>query len=190
MSKYCSKCGTKLEDTDEFCSNCGASLNKSSFIESQKNSLYEYKKLIFIVIGVIVILFVGVMLMGSMGNGVPLVHADFEAFEMDIPEGSTFEIYKSFSDSIIYENNGKYSEDIDGMMVSTNSIDTSVAHKLIDESDDMKLYTVDENSFVGKNGGTDYYQLLCQKDGLYFELSGKNPDLLKQVSKTIEVTNT
>ena len=45
MSKYCSKCGTKLEDTDEFCSNCGASLNKSSFIESQKNSLYEYKKL-------------------------------------------------------------------------------------------------------------------------------------------------
>ena len=37
MGKYCSKCGTKLEDNEEFCSNCGASLKKDTSAKSQKN---------------------------------------------------------------------------------------------------------------------------------------------------------
>ena len=190
MGKYCTKCGTKLEDTDDFCSNCGASLNNETFAKSQKSTYPDYKMLIFIAIGVIVILFVGIMLFASMGSGIPLVHADFEAFEMDVPEGSNIEIYQTFSDTILYENNGAYSEDISTMTASVNPIDTTIADRLVEENEDMTLYKVNEDSFVAKNKGTVYYELLCQKEGIYFKLGGTNPDLLKEMSKTIELKNT
>lgn len=190
MSKYCTKCGTKLEDTDDFCSNCGTSLNNSGFAQSQRNSSPNYKMLIFIAIGLIAILFIGAMLLSSMGSGIPLVHADFEAFEMDVPEGSNIEIYQTFSDSIIYENNGAYPEDISTMTVSTEPIEPTLATVLVEENDDMALYKVNENSRLVKEIGTVYYELSCQKDGIYFNLGGTNPDLLKEISETIELKNT
>ena len=190
MGKYCSKCGTKLEDNEEFCSNCGASLKKDTSAKSQKNPSFDSKKLIFVAIGVIIILIAGVILLGGVVNSVPLEHADFEIFEMDVPEGSDFQIYKSFSNTIIYSNHGQYSEDMGGIAVSTEPFDDSIIGKLVESNENMKLYKVDENSFIGKNGGSDFSELVYQKDGLYFHLDGSNPALLKKVAETIELKST
>ena len=88
MGKYCSKCGTKLEDNEEFCSNCGASLKKDTSAKSQKNPSFDSKKLIFVAIGVVIVLFMGIILIGSMGTGIPLEHSDFGIFEIDTYGGT------------------------------------------------------------------------------------------------------
>lgn len=185
---YCSNCGAKLEDSDEFCSECGTALNVSNQLKTQKNTNFDSKKLIFIAIGIVVILFVGFLLVGSMGTGVPLETVDFEIFEISLPEGSNFEQYNSMGNLMpIFENTGAYSEDISGITISDKPIESGVASDLIEEKDNMKLYTVDENSFIGKNGGTGFYSLMCEQDGLYFKLDGENPNLLKEVAQTIVV---
>lgn len=48
---FCSKCGNEIKEGERFCSNCGKSVNR---IEKNKNSNNFNKKIIFVVLGIIV----------------------------------------------------------------------------------------------------------------------------------------
>lgn len=183
---YCTQCGEELDDSASFCSKCGESLNDTTAIEPRKN-IIPNKKLIFVAIGVVIVLFMGIILIGSMGTGIPLEHSDFGIFEIDIPEGSNFEIYSSFSSAIIYDNNGKYSEEISGLSVHSKYHDPNVASELVEESDNMKVYQLAKG--LREKSDDNFYEVLYEQDGLYFDLSGENLDLLKQMANTIVVKN-
>lgn len=63
MAKYCSKCGAKLDDSDEFCCECGEKINKT-----QDNHLTINKKIIYIFIAIVIIAILGIFAYGSITN--------------------------------------------------------------------------------------------------------------------------
>lgn len=97
MTKYCGNCGTKLVDKQKFCGNCGAAVttdikvntttddksnihkNKNSYTEPNENKRWErveqpkktrgFLKIFLIILGVLVISFIGLMYLGSKFNG-------------------------------------------------------------------------------------------------------------------------
>lgn len=185
---YCTECGNENNDSDKFCSSCGNPLNSTKTTELPKISLDNHQIIIIALIAVIILLFVGILSTGFLTPKIPLSTADFGYFEMGIPEGSSFNQVESIGHLMPqYENTGKYSEDFGLVSYSAKPQETNVASDLIEENDNMKLYEL--NKGLQEKSGKNYYELLYEKDGMYFDLSGENPDLLKQAAETIVVKN-
>ena len=192
---YCTQCGNENDDSSKFCSSCGEPLdNNNTTALSNKTTtlpninLNNHKIIIIGLIAVIILLFVGILSTGIFTPNIPLQTADFGYFEMGIPEGSSFDQVNSMGNLMPqYENNGKYSEDFGLISFSTKPKETGIASDLIEENDNMKLYQISKD--LRDRSGKNYYELLYEKDGMYFDLAGENPDLLKQVAETIVVKN-
>lgn len=189
MSKiYCSKCGSENDSSDKFCSSCGKPLNNTKTNELPKINLDNHRIIIIALVAIIILLFIGILSTGFLTPKIPLQTTNFGQFEMGIPKGSNFNQVESIGHLMPqYENNGKYSEDFSLISYSTKPKETGIASDLIEENNNMKLYQLSKG--LRDNSGKNYYELLYEKNGMYFDLSGENPDLLKQVAETIVVKN-
>lgn len=187
---FCSQCGSEHNDSDSFCEKCGKPLINTKPTTIQKNKSSNDKLIILALIGVIILLGVGILASGVLTPKIPLKHMDFGVFEIDVPEDSDFQQYDSVSvlnyHSAVYSNKGFNSEDFSTISVSTKSIENNVP-VLVEQTGNMKLYKSNDMQ-VSKFG--EEYNLILEKNGFYFSLSGSNKDLLKEVAETIVVKNT
>ena len=186
---YCSECGSEHDDSDSFCEKCGKPLINTKTTTIQNNRLSNDKIIVIAVIGVIILISVGILASGVL-TPTPLKHVNFGLFGMDVPEDSDFQEYDSFSIlnsyHAIYENKGFNSEEFSTITVSNEPIENSVP-VLVEQTGNMKLYKSNDMQ-ISKFG--EFYDLILEKDGFYFSLSGSNQDLLKEVAETIVVENT
>lgn len=113
---------------------------------------------------------------------IPLKTQDFKLFEIGIPEGSNFSVKNEASGMKYYQNNGKYSSDLSGIIISKNLTDS-----LIGEGSRPISNSSLENIYVSEFKNETVYRYVSNQGDADIILIGNDLNLLKEVSDTIKI---
>lgn len=113
---------------------------------------------------------------------IPLKTQDFKLFEIGIPEGSNFSVKNEASGMKYYQNNGKYSSDLSGIIISKNLTDS-----LIGEGSRSISNSSLENIYVSEFKNETVYRYVSNQGDADIILIGNDLNLLKEVSDTIKI---
>lgn len=58
MKKYCTNCGNKIKENDEYCAKCGKELNEKKTKKNNKKATWETSKLVISIISLVVCFFI------------------------------------------------------------------------------------------------------------------------------------
>ena len=113
---------------------------------------------------------------------IPLKTQDFGLFEIDVPKGSNFTLKNEADSMKYYENTGKYSSNISGIIINRDLTETLIGMNSVPVSNTTseKIY-----SFQLKNETV--YKLVSKQGDVDFIISGNDLNLLKEVCDTIKV---
>ena len=113
---------------------------------------------------------------------IPLKTQDFKLFEIGIPEGSNFSVKNEANGMKYYQNNGKYSSDLSGIIISKNLTDS-----LIGEGSRPISNSSLENIYVSEFKNETVYRYVSNQGDADIILIGNDLNLLKEVSDTIKI---
>ncbi len=113
---------------------------------------------------------------------IPLKTHDFKLFEIGIPEGSNFSVKNEANGMKYYQNNGKYSSDLSGIIISKNLTDS-----LIGEGSRPISNSSLENIYVSEFKNETVYRYVSNQGDADIILIGNDLNLLKEVSDTIKI---
>lgn len=110
------------------------------------------------IIGVVLALIIGAAVLYP--AAIALEEHDFDGFDLDIPEGSDFEIIKTSTDDgvlVEYANEGNHSDAAHAFTVGTNLSDDDLnsTSELVEVNDTVKVYKTSNNTFAAFGGGDD-----------------------------------
>ena len=113
---------------------------------------------------------------------IPLKTQDFKLFKLDAPEGSNFTIKNEADAMKYYQNNGKYSGNLSGIIINRGLTDSLIGINSlsISNSTTEQIY-----SYQLKN--ETLYKFVSNQGDVDIILIGNDLNLLKEVSDTIEI---
>ena len=113
---------------------------------------------------------------------IPLKTQDFKLFKLDTPEGSNFTIKNEADAMKYYQNNGKYSGNLSGIIINRGLTDSLIGINSlsISNSTTEQIY-----SYQLKN--ETLYKFVSNQGDVDIILIGNDLNLLKEVSDTIEI---
>lgn len=113
---------------------------------------------------------------------IPLKSHDFKLFKADVPEGSDFKVKNEADGMKYYQNSGKYSSNISGIIISKGLTDSLIGDNAlsISNSTDAQIY-----SYQFKNDTS--YKLVSNQGDVDVILIGNDLNLLKEVSDSIKI---
>ena len=184
----CPNCEELNDDTAKFCKSCGEQLESQPEPVKQKTGMDKNKIIIIALVAVIAVLSVGMLFAGGVFRSeIPLETMDFEIFTMDVPVGSNFVETQSipnygFGGFVGMTNNGKYSKEVGGLMISNIAGSTHPSAVSLDRTEgDIKVYK--------DNQGNDAYYIVRELDDYEFVLIGSDDRTLIKMLKSIEITD-
>lgn len=115
-------------------------------------------------------------------SDIPLKAHDFKLFEIKTPEASNFTVKNEADGMKYYLNNGNYSGNFSGIIISKGLTDSLIGDNAvsISNSTDEKIY-----SFVLKNETN--YKIVSNHGDVDIILIGNDLNLLKEVSDSIKI---
>ena len=184
----CPNCGEENNPDSKFCKNCGKSLESVVTQENIPKTLEKNKIIIIALIAIVIILAVGVIFAGGFLKGnVPLETMDFEIFKMDVPEGSNFVETNSipnygFGGFVGLQNGGKYSTEVNTLMISTITGSTPPSQVRLDRTEgDIKVFK--------DKDGSDSYFIEKQINDYEFTLIGSDDKTMIKMLNSIKITD-
>ena len=150
----CDKCGSKNERGAKYCRTCGASLKVKSKVRYAKYAydIYANRK----IIGILLALIIGGAVLYP--TSIALEEHDFNGFDLDVPEGSDFELKQTDThDEVLveYANNGNHSDAAHSFTVGTNLTDDDLnsTDEPVDVNGTVKVYETSDNTFAAFKEG-------------------------------------
>lgn len=183
----CPECGEENNNDAKFCKNCGSELE---LVETTTTTPIRDKNKIIIIalIAAVIILAVGVIFAGGFLKGnVPLESMDFEIFKMDVPKGSEFVETQTipnygFGGFIALKNGGKYSTEVNTLMISTITGSTPPSQVRLDRTEgDIKIFK--------DKDGSDSYFIEKQINDYEFTLIGSDDKTMIKMLNSIKITD-
>lgn len=183
----CPECGEENNNDAKFCKNCGSELE---LVETTTTTPIRDKNKIIIIalIAAVIILAVGVIFAGGFLKGnVPLESMDFEIFKMDVPKGSEFVETQTipnygFGGFIALKNGGKYSTEVNTLMISTITGSTPPSQVRLDRTEgDIKVFK--------DKDGSDSYFIEKQINDYEFTLIGSDDKTMIKMLNSIKITD-
>ena len=107
---------------------------------------------------------------------------DFDLFKADVPNGSNFTLKNEASGMKFYQNTGKYSTNISGIIISKGLTETLIGNNSVSVAN-----TTTEQIYSVQFKNETIYKLVSNKDDVDFIIIGNDMNLLKEVSDTIEI---
>lgn len=107
---------------------------------------------------------------------------DFDLFKADVPNGSNFTLKNEASGMKFYQNTGKYSTNISGIIISKGLTETLIGNNSVSVAN-----TTTEQIYSAQFKNETIYKLVSNKDDVDFIIIGNDMNLLKEVSDTIEI---
>ena len=179
----CPECDFENPDGAKFCKSCGHQFKNSETTKPVSNGTKSNTPIIIVAIAIIIVLAgVGVFASGILDPGVPMVHKEFDYFELDVPEENNFKLAttNAVDDDhflILYEDTSVPTKNVSSIMFGKN---------IDDDNDDEYQIESDGNMKVYQDGK--YYGVFVEKDGYQLEISGKNDvDTMKKMGKSFEL---
>lgn len=178
MSKNCNNCGTENSNSAKFCETCGQEL--------ESNKTTNHKKIIFLLIGIVVLLVIGISIV-SMVSTTSTVTKDFGGISILVPEGSNFVESRSlpnygYGGFILFENSGEHDNKVHAIMFSTVKGANPPSEVVLDRVEDGVSIYKDAN---GKNK---YYIQRNVGDYTVNIIGGDLPLMLKMI-KSVQINN-
>ena len=183
----CPECGEENNNDAKFCKNCGSELEP---VETTTTTPIRDKNKIIIIalIAAVIILAVGVIFAGGfLKENVPLESMDFEIFKMDVPKGSEFVETQTipnygFGGFIALKNGGKYSTEVNTLMISTITGSTPPSQVRLDRTEgDIKVFK--------DKDGSDSYFIEKQINDYEFTLIGSDDKTMIKMLNSIKITD-
>ena len=112
----------------------------------------------------------------------PLKTQDFDSFKIDLPAGSNFTLKNEADGMKFYQNTGKYSTNVSGIIVNRNLTDSLIGINSV-----SVLNTTSEQIYSTQLKNETVYELVSTHDDVDFIIMGNDLNLLKEVSDTIEI---
>ncbi len=112
----------------------------------------------------------------------PLKTQDFDSFKIDLPAGSNFTLKNEADGMKFYQNTGKYSTNVSGIIVNRNLTDSLIGINSV-----SVLNTTSEQIYSTQLKNETVYELVSNHDDVDFIIMGNDLNLLKEVSDTIEI---
>lgn len=113
---------------------------------------------------------------------IPLKTQDFGLFEIDIPKGSNFTVKNEASGMKFYQNNGKYANNISGIIINKNLTESLIGDNSVSVSN-----TTTEQIYSSEFKNGTIYKMVSKQGDVDFIVTGNDLNLLKEVSDTIKV---
>ena len=113
---------------------------------------------------------------------IPLKTQDFGLFEIDIPKGSNFTVKNEASGMKFYQNNGKYANNISGIIINKNLTESLIGDNSVSVSN-----TTTEQIYSSEFQNGTIYKMVSKQGDVDFIVTGNDLNLLKEVSDTIKV---
>lgn len=150
----------------------------------------DKKLLLIIVIAVILIAAGGYLILINPSNGgtevdspeIPLKKQDFKLFEIEVPEGSNFTIKNEADGMKFYKNNGNFSAEFSGIIVSKGQTESLIgdASVSISNSSSQQIYASElKNETI--------FKCVSNHGDVDIVLIGNDLILLKKVSESIKI---
>jgi len=148
------------------------------------------KKLSIVILIAIVLIVVGGYLIVTNPFGDTLIDEssitlkphNFEAFSMDIPEGSNFTVQNEIDGMKSYQNNGSYADNFSRILVNKN-----LTESLIGDNAESILNTSEEQIYSSVFKNETVYKYVSLHDDVDVILIGDDLNLLKEIANTIEI---
>ncbi|MBQ2665982.1 hypothetical protein [Methanobrevibacter sp.] len=112
----------------------------------------------------------------------PLKTQDFDSFKIDLPAGSNFTLKNEADGMKFYQNTGKYSTNVSGIILNRNLTDSLIGINSV-----SVLNTTSEQIYSTQLKNETVYELVSNHDDVDFIIMGNDLNLLKEVSDTIEI---
>jgi hypothetical protein len=116
------------------------------------------------------------------GDKIPLKTHDFKIFKLDVPEGSKFKVKNEADAMKYYQNDGKYSSNLSGIIISKGITDSLIGDNSVSISNST---TEQIYSYNLKN--ETMYKFVSNQNKADVILIGNDLNLLKEVSDTIKI---
>ena len=150
----------------------------------------EKKFSFIIVIAVILIAAGGYLIFTNQSGGdvsgdssdIPLKKQDFKLFEIEVPDGSNFTVKNEADGMKFYQNNGNYSNNFSGIILSKG-----LTESLIGDNSFSISNSTDEQIYSSNFKNETIFKCVSNQGDVDIILIGNDLILLKEVSGTIKI---
>lgn len=150
----------------------------------------DKSSLVVLIVAVLLIVVGGYLIVSNQPGGdvsgdslkIPLKTQDFTLFNADVPEGSNFTVEYEANGMKFYQNTGKYSSNLSGIIINKNLTDVLLGNNSIPISN-----STDEHIYSSVVKNETIYKYVSNHGDVDFIIIGDDINLLKEVSDSIKV---